>query len=476
MKILNKKLSLKYDIIVTLINGIIVIGGIFILNGLIARLHGLDVLGEFLLIKRTISSSMGILLLGLNIALPNYLSRKFDKTYADNSYVLFMIATIPLTVLSIILIIWLDIKGFSQQHFWYYVIFSFGMSAQFMAYAIFRGYMNMIGANILQLIGTAVIPILIFIYVSTLHDSILWIGILSIIVMTFSYLFRNKGIRLDTIRIDTIKKLFSYGFERVPSFVSQFILLAGVPIFIAQKVDFNSVAYFNSSLSLVRLALIIVNPIGLVLLPRISNKLASGSLQDINNKLFILLKAGFFFSIIATVYCYSNADLIIKYWLGSESYKGAQILKFTILALPFYTIAGLCKSPIDAISERGYNSIIYSISAVVMLLIIYVGKSFELDFLYIAIFSFVTSYIILALLSMFYINRFYKSKFWNLQLFRDVVLGGLIIHILNASLIQMSDLFNLLGQSILYLIILLLYIIKVKKGWMAELRGVLFEK
>ena len=45
MNILNKKLSLKYDIIVTLINGIIVIGGIFILNGLIARLHGLDVLG-----------------------------------------------------------------------------------------------------------------------------------------------------------------------------------------------------------------------------------------------------------------------------------------------------------------------------------------------------------------------------------------------------------------------------------------------
>ena len=227
-----------------------------------------------------------------------------------------------------------------------------------------------------------------------------------------------------------------------------------MPIFIAQKVDFDSVAYFNSSLSLVRLALIIVNPIGLVLLPRISNKLASGSLQEINNKLFILLKAGFFFSIIATVYCYSNADLIIKYWLGSESYKGAQILKFTILALPFYTIAGLCKSPIDAISERGYNSIIYSISAVVMLLIIYVGKSFELDFLYIAIFSFVTSYIILALLSIFYINRFYKSKFWNLQLFRDAVFGGLIIHILNSSLIQMSDLFNLLGQSILYLIIL----------------------
>ena len=125
MKILNKNLSFKYDIIVTLINGIVVIGGIFILNGLIARLHGLHVLGEFLLVKRTISSSMGILLIGLNIALPNYLSRNFDKSYADNSYMLFLLATFPLTILSFILVIWSGINGFDQNYFWYYVIFSF---------------------------------------------------------------------------------------------------------------------------------------------------------------------------------------------------------------------------------------------------------------------------------------------------------------------------------------------------------------
>ena len=476
MNILNKNLSLKYDIIVTLINGIVVIGGIFILNGLIARIHGLEVLGEFLLVKRTISSSMGILLIGLNIALPNYLSRNFDKSYADNSYVLFMLATFPLTVLSIISVTWFDINGFNENYFWYYVIFSFGMCSQFMTYAIFRGYMNMIGANIFQLIGTAIIPILVFIYVSTLHDSLFWIGSFSILVMISSFLFRNQGFRLYTIKAVKIKKLFIYGFERVPSFISQFILLAAVPIFIAQKVDFNSVAYFNSSLSLVRLALIIVNPIGLVLLPRISNKVASGSLEEINNKLFILLKAGIFFSVIVSIYCYSNAALIFKYWLGSESYKGAQILQFTILALPFYTLAGLCRSPIDAISERGYNSIIYTISAIIMLLILYAGKIFEFDFLYTAIISFLTSYIILAFLSMYLIKKFYKSKFWNYKLFRDIIAGGFIIYIINYLLLGMSDLFQLFGQSVIYLLIGLFYILKVKTGWLAELRGFLLAR
>ena len=471
MNILNKNLSLKLDMIVTLINGVIVIGGIFILNGLIARLHGLEVLGEFLLVKRTISSSMGILLIGLNVALPNYLSRNFDKSYADNSYVLFIIFTLPLTILSIIAIMFFDIKGFNQNYFWYYVIFSLGLSSQFMTYAIFRGYMNMIGANIFQLIGTAVVPIIVFIYVSTLHDSLFWIGSITISVMISSFLYRNKGFRFKNINTDKIKRLFLYGFERIPSFVSQFILLAGVPIFIAQKVDFDSVAYFNSSLSLVRLALIIVNPIGLVLLPRISNKVASGSLEEINNKLFILLKAGIFFSVIASIYCYSNAALIIKYWLGSESFKGVLILRFTILALPFYTIAGLCRSPIDAISERGYNSVIYTISALIMLLILYVGKTLEFDFLYTAIISFLTSYIIAAIFSMFLIKKFYKSKFWSYELFRDVIIGGFIIYIINSLFMGMSDLFHFLGQTIIYLLIVLFYISKVKKGWMSELRG-----
>ena len=40
MKLLNKNLSLKLDIIVTLLNGIAVIGGVFVLNGLIALQEG----------------------------------------------------------------------------------------------------------------------------------------------------------------------------------------------------------------------------------------------------------------------------------------------------------------------------------------------------------------------------------------------------------------------------------------------------
>ena len=176
LKIFSHKLSFKSDFIVTFLNGLIVIGGIFILNGLIARIHGLELLGEFLLIKRTLSAVVGILLIGMNVGLPNYLSRNFQRSFGDISFILFIIVTIPLTVILIVSILWFDITGFYSEHFWIYIIFSLGISAQFITYALYRGYMNMIGANIFQLLGTAIIPIIIFTFVIDLYEGFSWIG------------------------------------------------------------------------------------------------------------------------------------------------------------------------------------------------------------------------------------------------------------------------------------------------------------
>jgi len=478
MNWLNKHLSLKADLMVTLLNGVIVIGGVFVLNGLIARIHGLDVLGEFLLIKRTLSASVGILLVGMNIALPNYLSRNFEKSYGDNAFILFLIITVPMTILLIAGILLFNIKGFYSNHFWIYVLFSLGLSAQFITYALYRGYMNMVGANVFQLLGTAIIPIVVFTSVATLNDGLFWIGCSVTTIMAFAFLFRNKGIHLTAITIHHSKKIIIYGIERVPSFVAQFILLAGIPIYLAQKVNFESVAYFNSSLSLVRLALLIVNPIGMVLLPRISNKIATGSVDEVNNMLNILFKAGLFLSVIGTIYCYINAPLILKFWLGTVSVSGVNILRLTILALPFYTFAGLSRSPIDAVSERGYNSLIYSLAAIVMIAIIFIGKIFDCDFLETALTSFLISHIIAGLASAYFIQRLYISKLWNFEIMRDIVGGVLIVYLINhlLSFAEISGLSQLIIGAAIYLVIGVIVFKFVKSGWIADLKTIMYAR
>jgi O-antigen/teichoic acid export membrane protein len=478
MNWLNKHLSLKADLMVTLLNGVIVIGGVFVLNGLIARIHGLDVLGEFLLIKRTLSASVGILLVGMNIALPNYLSRNFEKSYGDNAFILFLIITVPMTILLIAGILLFNIKGFYSNHFWIYVLFSLGLSAQFITYALYRGYMNMVGANVFQLLGTAIIPIVVFTSVAKLNDGLFLIGCSVTTIMVFAFLFRNKGIHLAAITFHHSKKIIIYGIERVPSFVAQFILLAGVPIYLAQKVNFESVAYFNSSLSLVRLALLIVNPIGMVLLPRISNKIATGSVDEVNNMLNILFKAGLFLSVIGTIYCYINAPLILNFWLGTVNVSGVNILRLTILALPFYTFAGLSRSPIDAVSEKGYNSLIYSLAAIVMIAIIFIGKIFDCDFLETALTSFLISHIIAGLASAYFIQRLYKSKLWNFKIMRDIVGGVLIVYLINhlLSFAEISGLSQLIIGSAIYLVIGVIVFKFVKSGWIADLKTIMYAR
>ena len=472
----NKNLSFKSDLILTLLNGLVIIGGVFVLNGLIARMYGLEILGEFLLVKRTFSSIVGILLIGMNIALPYYLSRNLEKSYADNSFLLFFIISVPLTVLLILSIFWFKIPGFYSNWFWTYIIYSLSISTQFITYALYRGYMNMIGANIFQLLGTAILPIIMFSSVTDIYEGIFWMGLCGFFVMIFAFIIRNNGLNVYAINFNQSKKLVKYGFERIPSIISQFILLAGIPLFLASMVNLESVAYFNSSLSLVRLALIIVNPISMILLPRISNNIASKNKGKLSDSINIILKTGIVFGVICTTYCYINAPLILSYWLGEVNENGVNILRMTILVFPFYTFSSLTRSPIDAVSERGYNSLIYGLSAVVLFVIIFIGKLLDFNLLNTALAGFITSHIVAGFLSGYYVHKFYQNKLCNFELLRDILFCTSLIFLINHffSYINISAVFQLFITSIIYVIIGIILFKYSKTSWLTELKSNLY--
>ena len=472
----NKHLSFKADLFVTLLNSLVVIGGVFILNGLIARIHGLEVLGEFLLVKRTLTAVVGILLIGMNVGLPNYLSRNFERSYGDSAIIIFIVITIPLTLLLIAGILWLNISGFYSDYFWLYIIFTLGICSQFITYGLYRGYMNMIGANFFQLVGTAIIPIIVFTMVADLYDGLYFMGSGVFIIMLFAYLMRNEGIHFHEINYYQIIKIIKYGLVRIPSFIAQFILLAGIPIYLAQAVSFESVAYFSSSLSLVRLSLLIVNPIAMVLLPRISNKIAGGLKEDVAPIFNILLKAGIIFSVIGTTYCYIYAPFILQTWLGEVSDAGINILRLAILALPFYTFSGLTRSPIDAISEKGYNSLIYGVAAISMIAIIYIGNYLGYDLITTALISFVISHIIAALGGALIIKKLYNYQLWNFELSRDIISSIIIMFAIHQlfSLLHFSAKLEFFTTSAAYATVGILIFKYVKTGWLADLKSKIY--
>jgi len=437
----NKHLSFKADLLVTLLNSLIVIGGVFILNGLVARIHGLEVLGEFLLVKRTLSAVVGILLIGLNVGLPNFLSRNFEKSYGDNSFIIFLFMTIPLTIIFITSIIWFNITGFHSEHFWIYIIFSLGISGQMITYALYRGYMNMIGANFFQLVGTAIIPIIVFIMVTDLYDGLYFIGSGVLIIMLFAYLMRNKGIHFHEINYYQIIKIIKYGLVRIPSFIAQFILLAGITFIAYSKPHRHGF-----------------------------------TMDDVANFLNIFLKAGIVFSVIGTTFCFINAPFILQIWLGEVSDAGINILRLAILALPFYTFSGLTRSPIDAISEKGYNSLIYGVAATSMIVIIYIGNHLGYDLITTALISFVISHIIAALGGALIIKKLYNYRLWNFELSRDIISSIIIMFVIHQlfSLLHFSAQLEFFTTSAAYAIVGILIFKYVKTGWLAELKSKLY--
>ena len=89
------------------------------------------------------------------------------------------------------------------------------------------------------------------------------------------------------------------------------------------------------------------------------------------------------------IWIFIFTPFIFELWLGQMDNTGSLILRGIIISLPFYTIAGLARSPIDAASYRGYNSIIYGIAAMFVVASYYLGVKTGYHPLYVAVTSFV---------------------------------------------------------------------------------------
>jgi len=88
-KSITRTLSFKQDFYITMLNGLGIVLGVLVLNGVMARIHGTDILGEYLLVRRVGYTLNSIFLVGLNVSLPFFISKNKTKPYLENSLVIF---------------------------------------------------------------------------------------------------------------------------------------------------------------------------------------------------------------------------------------------------------------------------------------------------------------------------------------------------------------------------------------------------
>ena len=474
--VLKKEMSFGKDFIVTVVNAVGIIIGVFLLNAYIARIHGIEILGEYLFIRRTAYSAIGVFLIGMNIGLPYYISKGSGHSYGKSALVTFLFISIPLLSVLTILIKTGIINLFLPELIWPIFIYSIGANILNLAIGLYRGYLNMLGASIISFIGSILIPVIFFLFFRDLSLILTLIGLSVILISLFVYIQREKDLISFYINFHEIKKLLKFGLERIISFLSQFFLLAGVPLLLYSEISKTSLAYLNSSISLIRLSLVIIGPIGFIILPRVSKMIASSSKDELEKKIRTIVSWIFFMGIIGMSVMLFYGPVIIKYWLGEISKEGAIISRLIAFSIPLFMVTGFLRSVIDAVSERGYNSIIYSCSVIALLLVYFSLKFYGVSNIVAGIVGFDFGYIVSGILSIIIIKSVLKIRL----LYYDLLITMLLQIVVLASIFALINLIpmSIEVQFLLYIIIIIigsiLFFYKNNQFWVLQLREKIF--
>jgi len=436
------------DVSFTFITQGIVLIAFFIIYRLIAKKFGPEGVGEYSLVKKVIGFLQPILFLGLGIGLPRYIAMSQNKEQRS-SYI--KIGGSVVAVFTFVFLIFINLsKDYFAKIFFgtinyrnLVLPFSFflaGLILHSLVYSYFRGRLFVKTFNSLQIINIAFVPIVILIFVRniTFEKLITLIGITTIVISFITSLFFIKEIFgfIEKTQIrKSLKELLIYSLPRVTGSFAHAALLSVGPIFAAHLATIQEVGYLSVSQGLLGSVGAMVTPLGIILLPKVSNLMSKKREEEIKENLNFLISAIFQLSIFISLQLIIFTDIIIKYWLGPDFKDAVIIMQVIFSSLFFYLLYGTTESILDATKVEPINTINLVISLGVFLFV-----SMVLLFLIKSLppviglsLALTTSIWCLGILSYISIRKIYSEKFSKdlkyilIALFINVVLGKLTI-------------------------------------------------
>jgi O-antigen/teichoic acid export membrane protein len=373
----------------TILNGLAIIGGIFVLNGLIARDYGISELGEYLLVRRLAFAMIPVSLLGVTIAIPRYMGIAAGEHQKQKEILAVGLTLFLRYGMAIVLLVTICL-GFAPTITGENATFKgtilpmsalcLGIALHQIVYSYFRGRLTMSIANVLQFVNIGLVPI-------SLVVCFPGIGIDRIIVSHGILAFFIPGVVIvpaaisgwRSIRdkreelLQLHKEMLSYGIRRFGANLGMLLILSLGPILMASWSTYEDLAYFSVGFQMNRMFFPLLGPIGVVLLPILAYYLSEGEQSKIAKKLQFLFTAGTAIGLFAAFHLWYFAESVLYYWLGEITEKGILLFRLFCLSIPAYLWFELARNPIDAFSKIGYNSRNILTSMIVLVGLILVG-------------------------------------------------------------------------------------------------------
>lgn len=358
------------QIAVTIINGLAVIGGIIILNGLIARRYGLEALGEYLLMRRVAFALIPVSLYGVGIAIPRYLGLHRDRPelrmpilrHGLSIFVRFGLPTLTVLILGLYLVPFAtDSQAVISRAALPIGLLGAGVSVHQLAYNYFRGLRLMAVANALQLANIGFLPLMIILLLPGIPMmSMVAIHGLVVLLITLVTMAEplTRAIRLNPHTTDhSLRREFSsYAFRRLGASWGMLALMVLGPILVAYLATWEEVAFFSVGMQVNQLFYVVFGPIGIVLLPALSYFALKGPSESVRQGIRTLYMGGIAIGLYATCHIWFFAEPLLTTYLGTTTLTGVWLFRLFSLSLTGYLLFELSRNPIDAFAEAGYNS------------------------------------------------------------------------------------------------------------------------
>ena len=341
----------KQFLITYIVEGITLIIGFYVFK-LVFIKFGENGFNEFTIGRRIIGVLQTISLLGFGVGLPRFISfTKSNDTQLITSYIYtsYKIILFFCFTLSLILFFfrnelsYLLFKSYDYQNLILPIlIFNLGLTFHSIVYSTLRGLLKIETFNLLQFINLAFITISLVFLVNNIKNYFFSAGILYLLVSyIFFYLVIRKNFKKNNLTskkyYNECKELKKYSIKRVPGDIAYSLVFYLPVLFSTHIYDVNIAAFLSFSLSYLNLHAAIYSPIGIILLPKLSELLGQKHYKDFKKYVNLLLIFTIISAIILTIINFTIlSNFVISKFFGKDYLKYIMITKIiTLSILPF---------------------------------------------------------------------------------------------------------------------------------------------
>ncbi|MGB9460583.1 MAG: lipopolysaccharide biosynthesis protein [Candidatus Acidiferrum sp.] len=340
---------------------------------LAAHFLGKQGFSEYALARRAISTIYPIALLGFAVGLPRYIAISTGHENAERRDRFFGATLCCVGTAAAALIALMNLMPAKFAYLAYgsvsYKALALpvsliigGLTLHAVVYSYFRGHRLMTRANILQFTNLAVVPVLGFSIASDeVRSVLLAIGLLTIVVSSLGLLF-TPWQQMAANSLAEAKMLLRYSVPRVPGDFALMALL-GLPAFlVAHQAGVQAAGYVAFGVSVLSMIGAVFAPVGLILLPKSSQMIASGAGEELRGHVMRIITLALVIALGLTALAYLTADPFVRLYLGTDYSGVAKILRVICLGAVPFALFQVTRNLLDAFHELAVTSAFLIIS------------------------------------------------------------------------------------------------------------------